>query len=1173
MPDVSSPTLVDEAARSRIEVDHATPLVVEAGAGSGKTTHLVRRVAATLAAGVPPDQIVVITFTDKAARELVHRLRGEVDVSLDEAFVGTIHGFCAGILRRYPIEAGLPPAFRTADEITSGSLAVQRKDAAVRHVYDRALTEPAVADALAVVLGSAAAGSIASLAELLDQRWDQLATLALTVPDPAVLAAQLQRLREPVVRVAEHRWVSTSDDKLAAGVRAVATWLAQVDSLAEAARVDRQPKALHGQSKPWEVHTGLDVGAVREQCKQALAATTALAVDAALRTLSAVLAPVVADHAQARLASGELGFDDLLVLTHRLLTTNASVAAAVRSQHRRVFVDEFQDTDPVQFEILRALTDGDEGPVLFAVGDPKQSIYAFRQADVGLFRALADQAEQVGRRVELVTNFRTRPAVAAWINQVVEQRFAGHGHGVQAPFVPLVPHRPPGERAGPAVTVLGLDGGRPVLHDRAALASEAEAADIVATIRAAHGSWLVDDQPPRPAMLGDIAVLIRTRAGLGQLEVAMRAAEIPYRVEGGTLVYESREVYELLRVLQAIDDPSDSFALVTALRTSVFGLSDLDLHRYRHEGIADGRPRPWRVTVVDADAQPVVSADSDDVERSVLAVAHALHDIGRLSRHRHERSPAELLAQLYDGYLGAPAARFEGSHLANETWRRVRFVIDEARAWSDATAGTLREYLDWVAQRVGQVERSEVAPDEHEDSVRILTIHSAKGLEFPIVVVAGLGRRDMGVESRGLRFTHDGIEIKLGRLATAGYGASSADDAKEIDQAEEARMLYVALTRARDHVVVSMHSSTRSSPNAAERFAPAVADTDFATLNAGASDGRRSASDPLIGPDDDADEQAFVVELPARPDARARRVWTPSSIAKVLGDRQGPSTSEAEHGRTPTDDAALNDDPSKGPVAQSFDDDAAAFDDERSEDLLDDDLLPAHGSTRADVAELDPADPGHRKDPASSLVTVVSRGRYGTQVGSAVHEVMQRVDLDDARRGLEQLVSSAADHSDLPAGEPRERVGPLVASLLASDAFRRFAQAKSRRREMYVGAVDGEGAEQLTIWGYVDAVFTNANGTLTLLDYKTDTAFTTPDELAERYRAQVSGYAFALTRATGRPVGEIKLVVARADGRVAHEIDVEPLPAAELLGRLRAASAPPGPSTARSDRGVVEPGR
>jgi ATP-dependent exoDNAse (exonuclease V) beta subunit len=228
---------------------------------------------------------------------------------------------------------------------------------------------------------------------------------------------------------------------------------------------------------------------------------------------------------------------------------------------------------------------------------------------------------------------------------------------------------------------------------------------------------------------------------------------------------------------------------------------------------------------------------------------------------------------------------------------------------------------------------------------------------------------------------------------------------------------------------------------------------------------------------------------------------------------------------------------------------------------------------RADVAELDPADPGHRKDPASSLVTVVSRGRYGTQVGSAVHEVMQRVDLDDARRGLEQLVSSAADHSDLPDGEPRDRVGRLVSSLLASDAFRRFAKAKSRRREMYVGAVDGDGAEQITIWGYVDAVFTNADGTLTLLDYKTDTAFTNPDELAERYRAQVSGYSFALTRATGRPVGEIKLVVARADGRAAHEIDVEPLPAAELLGRLRAASAPPGRGAPTPDSEVIEPDR
>jgi ATP-dependent helicase/nuclease subunit A len=321
-------------------------------------------------------------------------------------------------------------------------------------------------------------------------------------------------------------------------------------------------------------------------------------------------------------------------------------------------------------------------------------------------------------------------------------------------------------------------------HETAEDTARTEAADIAALVqRAVTGNqpWQVGDGPDaHPANFSDITVLIRSRTRLGVLEHTLRQAGVPYRVEGGTLIYGSREVYELLRVLRAIDDPTNQLKVVTALRTSLFGIDDRQLLHHRFGPPDALRRYPSEFRVYTKEPGPV---------------GDALRMLEQFGRRKHERTPAELLAELYDQWRGVGAALFEGPQVARETWRRVRYVIDEARAWSDATGGTLAEYLAWVDRRVEDIDRVELSTDEGEDSIRIMTVHAAKGLEFPITIVAGLGGADAPNAVTGLHWQHGKPLVRLSKLISEGLTDAAALE-RDRGGADVAGLLFVALTRA-----------------------------------------------------------------------------------------------------------------------------------------------------------------------------------------------------------------------------------------------------------------------------------------------------------------------------------------------------------------------------------------
>ena len=1087
-------------------------MAVSAGAGSGKTTSLVARVAALMAMpGVQPSQLVVITFTEKAAREVSHRLREALggSVSLDEAFIGTIHGFCQSLLRRYPIEAGLPPKFTTADELTSGAMADERAEQAVQTLYNMALKKPAIGEALMVIASFGAMQFLPDLVRAIDNDWLRFAD---TTPERPI---SIGVAHSTVMRMLDD---VTSDQRYLTAANAMRTKL-------DNALVDARSTLEFVESVPALSAAALAIGERRKGSSPAWAPFAAAlhfaSCEPALGQLMSALTPIVIDSARTRISRGELSFDDLLVLTRRLLQTQPEVRAEVRARHRYLFVDEFQDTDQVQFDVITELSAPDAASPpssLFAVGDPKQSIYGFRHADVELFSSLlaADPASE-----QLTINRRTRADVCSWINAVLEQRFAqiddADEDDQQVAYTQLDPLRGPnGPGDGPGVVVLGMPGWSKVEHDSAEDMARAEASDIAALVQRIVGEdhpWMVSDvSGDRRASYHDVTILIRTRTRLGVLEHTLRHAGVPYRVEGGTLIYGSREVYELLRVLRAIDDPTNQLKVVTALRTSIFGIDDRQLmhHRLGSDTSPARYPRDFRVFA-----------------KETGVVGDALRTLDQFGRRKHERTPAELLAELYDSWRGVAAALSEGEQVARETWRRVRYVIDEARAWSDATGGTLAEYLAWVDRRIDDVDRVELSTDEGEDSLRIMTIHAAKGLEFPITIVAGLGGSDATNSATGLHWQSGEPLARLGRMTSAGLRDLTAAE-RHRGRAEEARLLYVAFTRAKDHLVVSLHHKYGNC--AAGRLVDAVVSGD-AVVYAVCADPQSPVDHPPSH-DRPSGEPASVAEPDEldRTVGQARRIWTPSGLAKALGDAAGP-----------TSDVSL--------VQGSL---FAVDDDETNDDTMTpgERFGAAVGRRQPDSDDHEATDPGNRKEPGPNDRPSRRGGRFGTAKGSAVHAVMQQVLLDDPVRGLPTLVDVAAEAEGVL--DRRRDIETMVQSLLKGELFARMQASSNCRREMYVGAQFGE----VTVWGYVDAVFANPDGTLTLVDFKTDTLITSPAELARRYQPQMSAYVAALQQATGTPVTEAWLAVAQPDGAMAVEIAVDVVDADELLSAVRGPAPP-----------------
>ena len=842
----AAPAPPDQPARDRIESDLGSTLFVEAGAGSGKTTALVGRVVALVTSGaVELRQIAAITFTEKAGAELRDRVRRRLQeaaegdgpeaercrlalAQLDGAAIGTLHSFAQRLLSEHPVEAQLPPKVEVLDEVSS-AVAFDRR---WTRVLDQLLDDPDLERTILLLhAANVDPGKLRSLALAFERSWDLVEDL---VPercaDPPHLADLLPKLQAELSTLAglQGRCIDQTDKLLLA----VHEMTAFAEALAGAGADDldllEALGAMPGYRKGSGRATSWRDGKDDVLAQLAVVVDTAEAIrrtvlDGCAHRIGTALRAKTLAAAESRRAAGTLEFHDLLVLARKVLRDPEQgpvVRAALHERYQRLLLDEFQDTDPIQIELAVRIAaehpasadqpqwaEVDVAPGrLFVVGDPKQSIYRFRRADISVFMAArARFAPPPAGAVELTANFRTVAPVIDWVNATFralldEPADTEVPYPSQPEYIDLQPQRVAGA-IGPPVGVIGTSPHR--YGSGADVVRGAEARDVahVITTALAEG-WMVreGDDSWRPCRLGDITILVPARTSLPFLEDALEAARVPYRAESSSLVYATRAVRDLLMVLRAADDPTDHLRIVSALRTPLLGCGDDDLFRHK---VLEGRT--WSYNT------PTPPDPADGIVAEGLAFLLDIH------QSRHWRSPAELLDRIARDRRALELGFAEGR--PRDVWRRVRFVIDQARAWSEATGGNLRQYLHWVEQQTAEGSRvaESVLPETDDDAVRIMTIHAAKGLEFPITIVSGLSARPGGVRSPvEVHFPKDGgpVGYRMGKeVITEEFEAAVPID-EQMGYDERLRLLYVACTRACDHLVVSLHRAERKNPPA-----------------------------------------------------------------------------------------------------------------------------------------------------------------------------------------------------------------------------------------------------------------------------------------------------------------------------------------------------------------------
>jgi ATP-dependent helicase/nuclease subunit A len=1081
--------LPDEAARRRIRDDLDTSLLVEAGAGAGKTTAMVGRMVALVRTGrAHVQQIAAVTFTRKAASELrekfqtalenalrVARSAGERDEEqridralrdIDRAFLGTIHAFCARLLRERPLEAGLDPEFR---ETLAGEEIRQRRAFWNTHV-----------DTLAAV-GDASLLAVRAAGMTPDDLYNLFVELS-SEPDVDFPTEPRDRPRVDVLR----QTVEAIMDQLAPHMHAQAPakgW----DALQRTMRRLRFHRFIAGWSDDAAFVETIDglgpdsfamrtdawadadtVRRIRDVLKALFANDGAAAV--LLRDWQEYRYPIAMAcarsaeraYASARLRAGTLNFQDLLMRAAALLRDSTTARRELGERYRYLLVDEFQDTDPVQAEVLFLLSSPPEGPgegwwhveprpgALFVVGDPKQSIYRFRRADMGLYSQVRARFEGWGAGgavVELTANFRSRQTIELFVNQNFVDRFPVEATETQAPFAPM--RVQPDQSPSPSQGVYWYEIGTP--HDRVPTLARDDARQVAAWIAGRVGSG---ERKP-----GDFLILTPNTRWLAGYASSLEARGIPAQVTGGRIV-EQTELRELRLLLRALADPGDARLTVAVLTGLLFGVDYERLTTHVEACTSAGIGNPFSFT-----------REWSGTESGIAAALQTLREFWLWTRDL----PADVAVTRIVERTGLLPFAASGD-LVHTRAGALLFALDAVRAAAvagDASISGAIAALDAALE--GDESEAPLEPGR-TDVVRVMNLHKAKGLEARVVMlVQPFGTR---VWPPTMRVVRDGERSARGYMLIskkdgdrevviarppewdAHAAAESAFAAAERD-----RLLYVAATRAAEELVVGVLEKPRS-------------ESLWKTFHSWLQTYARRLDLPDTNP-------------PAREPLQLTSDDILASIAEADAARGGL--------RSATYRAA--------PVT------ARKLEREISE-VSEETMFP----------------------PSTRL--------RGTEWGSVVHDTLEAAANGatiDALRSMARGLLISAERPVGTDGEPAEldELIGIVESVLRSDLWQRAQRADIRQVEVPFALRLTE-AESVSfgvtaaapveiIDGRIDLVFRDAGG-WTIVDYKSDAAGSSiPGVLLARYGEQVRLYAEAWQRLTGEAVTE-RVLLFTADG-------------------------------------------
>jgi ATP-dependent exoDNAse (exonuclease V) beta subunit len=1157
-------TLADARARELIATALDDTLIVEAAAGTGKTTALVGRIVAILTEGrAEVGEIVAVTFTEKAAGELKLRLRERLDAaraaepddsprrslldraltSLEEAHVSTIHGFCADLLRERPVEAGVDPLFEVLTESASARLF---DDAFGRWLQEQ-LADPSEGVRRALRRTSFG-GDDGPVDRLRKAAWDlaqwrdfegtwtrnpfdrkaeidalvgELHDFANLTRNPGYQSDPLFVGTDPARRLSDEIGLQQAfGDRTADadydGWEARLIDLARDRTLANA-RQGRGASYGSGVARSEVLRARDDLKARLDQFRM-----TADGDLAAL--LQQELKGAIERYEALKARAGALDFLDLLLGARNLVRDNPQVREGFQKRFKRIFVDEFQDTDPLQAEILLLLASDDPRernwkavrPVpgrLFLVGDPKQSIYRFRRADVAVYRDVCRRLAQLGAtEVKLTTSFRSVRQIQACVNAAFEPVMTGDELTLQADYVPLSPHRP--DLSGqPAIVALPV----PEPYARRNVSGFAVEKSLPQAV-AALVDWIVtgsgwrvterSGEAPVPVAAKHVCVLFRrfisyetdmTRPYVEALEVR----GIPHVLVGGKAFHEREEVEAIRAALAAIEWPDDELSVFATLRGPFFAIGDEDLlewaHRFGSTGTSGFRRyvfHPFRVP-------EAFAADTAADLEHLRPIANALALLRRLHRRRNYIPVSATMQEL----LGETRAHV-GFALRNggeQALANVLHVAELARQFEIDGGLSFRGFVDELRTAAETAQASE-APilEEDSDGVRMMTVHKAKGLEFPIVILADLTCKLSRPEA-GRWIDPEGrtCALKLGGWAPIDLLLHDAEESAR-DRAEGQRLAYVAATRARDVLIVPVIGDEIYDGGWLDPLMPAVHPPPSARRQPGPAAGCPafpSKDSVLTRPDDE----------PARPQTVAPGAYLfgadgGDKYAAVWWDPHVLALDAPSSGGLRRDDLIAKDG-DQAAVQARLDafrtweaDRAAAIERARTPSI--------NVRTATDLARNLPATDRLDGDgPDVDLVDLSPPlGRpYGPRFGSLVHATLATVPLD-ASSDVVERVARTQGRILLATDEETTAAAEAVSGMLRHDLFDRARAAESLGRCSREVPVMWMAPDGTLVEGTVDLAFQEGD-TLTVLDFKTDR------ELAgelEHYRNQLKIYCRAL---------------------------------------------------------------
>ncbi len=798
----------DQRAREEAVANFSQTLLVEAGAGTGKTTLLVNRICSLIEKGVEAEKIAAVTFTVKAAGELKERLRKKLKQTdsanarralqqLDCMTVNTIHGLAAELLRTLPIEAHLPPEFIALDDLQQTAAVTEFRTNWLMRALDIDVPKTLeLADALGLdLLGSEKKG-LAKLFDILSRSManlDEVTTGEATSGDVEELLTELRR--QVSVLAQQATGCINSSDILYALVKAIISWIGKTpnnvvspEGIAwlQSIRISKDK----GNKKNWTSNDILEqIRASRDDI--------ALYVDTLKQIVSSIicndivkwLSPAVTDFRKHLRDSGTIGFDDLLILCRDMLRDSKVARDYFKSRYDYVHIDEFQDTDPIQVEILFYLCEARkshgnkwhelelEPGKLFVVGDPKQSIYRFRGADVRIYNRVARMIEEKGKKLAITRNFRSRPTILSEVNAVFELVMQG-GSDDEAQYVALEPAED--AVTDPMAVELLLP---PISYNYAAQNAAQSAAHEAAAI-ANHIA--LQREVNTKFCYSDVAILMRTGTKVVQLQEALSAQGIPF-ISFMNSAFTSRvEIESLITILTAVANPQHTVATIGTLRSPWFSLSDDDIFGHKLAG------------------RGFVYTDAQSADDPVCAALRELNKWHTLSK---QIEPSTLIEELLAAF---PIDIIYG--LKSEGVLRVQNIqtlIELVRRLEQGGVKSLSAIVDRISDMQRLVQSTELeARDDSMKAVQLLTLHKSKGLEFKCVYLYNYNEK---VRSHGEWLLHKSLDNEphqLGISGSDGFRTRNWDavDAanKSAEGAELQRLLYVGMTRAKDKLVLPL---------------------------------------------------------------------------------------------------------------------------------------------------------------------------------------------------------------------------------------------------------------------------------------------------------------------------------------------------------------------------------